>query len=526
MTQTGNLEGAMPAFTTETECRRWLASQPLANAAHLQGALLDQLNRLRHFAMAPGERFRILERLRASLHFSQNEAARQFSGRPLPLAPAEETALAGTLSIWRHLGANYVLCLEGCLDGDASVVTESGAVVQRTLATIVAEQFDLYRAQRQIPADLWRRLHATYLAAEQLGVTECVVPDPLHADQAQSTPRATYALSALLQAASLYELTARQQSQVRRWLQLWSRKIMVSTTAPAGKNTSLLIADLDADEPPSRQPPAGGNLRWIDAAELRRSIKKRIIALRGGMEPERLNLGADAVMPDCEQLLLHVYRHTRSRAVRREHGRFGVSGQLELTAGLDAIHALLAGHRSSRPAARGAEAPEPEVTRSPILPTSAAAPGQEHLASIWQVVDDSPGGLRVRRTPQELDKRLRIGQLVAVRSGAGHGISLGTVQWLQETGGGEIECGVGLMPGLARAVAIRDAAHPVGEPYRQALMLPGVPRLDARETLLLPCSWYQEGRKLEVFAGGRLPVKLTASVCQGPDHEQVEFQRL
>ena len=103
-----------PAFATAVACQDWLATVPMANPVQAQSMLLRQLNLLHRYSLAAEERFRILEVLRAPLADVQEDAAKKYAGKPLPLAPHEQAALTTSLNLWLELTLGYLRCLGEC----------------------------------------------------------------------------------------------------------------------------------------------------------------------------------------------------------------------------------------------------------------------------------------------------------------------------------------------------------------------------------------------------------------------------
>ena len=75
-----------PAFLAAEDCRDWLVKVPLANPSQAQTIVLRQLGLLHRFDLPVAERLAILEELRGSVCKLQEDAARNFAARPLPLA--------------------------------------------------------------------------------------------------------------------------------------------------------------------------------------------------------------------------------------------------------------------------------------------------------------------------------------------------------------------------------------------------------------------------------------------------------
>jgi hypothetical protein len=93
----------------------------MANAVQAQSMFLRQLSLLHRFTLPTEERFKILEALRTPLCDVQEDAARKFAAKPLPLAPHEQAALGTSLNVWMELALGYLRCFdESCGSVSAS----------------------------------------------------------------------------------------------------------------------------------------------------------------------------------------------------------------------------------------------------------------------------------------------------------------------------------------------------------------------------------------------------------------------
>lgn len=102
---------------------------------------------------------------------------------------------------------------------------------------------------------------------------------------------------------------------------------------------------------------------------------------------------------------------------------------------------------------------------------------------------------------------------------------LAQLAWLMQEKGGGLVAGIAALPGRPQAVAARPLTHEPGYAarYDRAFMLPAVPSIGAEQTLILPSGWYRPERLLEVYAEGRMQVKLQRLVAAGADFERVTF---
>ena len=253
--------------------------------------------------------------------------------------------------MWRYGGRCVLvtsIALKPALDGNAEVLGDVVQIVQRALWALGGEQSDFYRASYRTEAPFWRRLHATFAVGEQLGAADQPVRDLL-LDGRGTTVHAAYVYSLLLHATSPYELTARQLNLVQRWLVRWSAKVTLSTSPPKDFRLPPLVVDVGGDQPGSRVPEEGGNLRWLHVDGLAHSLKKRISSLRKGDTPASLGLGEECAQPDCELLLRQVYERCCKGTVARAQVRRPSSGQNKLIAGFEAMYYFIAGKLFEQP---------------------------------------------------------------------------------------------------------------------------------------------------------------------------------
>lgn len=522
--------GEPPAFATAGACREWLSTLPLANPAQAQAQLLAQVDRLNRFALAVGERLRILELLRESSAFVQSECAKKFAARPLPLTPAEQAGFEANCRLWQSLCVGYQHCIEACLEGEQEVIAEGARVVQRALWALAGEQADVYRAWQALPPSFWRRLHAVFAVGEQLGADQQPVRDLL-LETRGTTVHAAYTCCLLLHAASPYELAPRQFAQVQRWLVRWSSKVQLSKVRPEDFKLPPLVVDVAGEHPGTQRPEPGGNLRWLDVDGLARSLKKRIVSLQKGATAASLGLGEDCVQPACEQLLKHVFDRCCRGGMPRAHPRSAEIGSCRLVSGLEAIYFQLAGKAFQQPAAvddlskrqhdeialfgQTARRFDDQYVRQPGLQLEQ-----------WQIIDESAGGMRLARPVAQPGQRIAAGQLLALQPPGGTGLRLGAVRWMTQTADGELQMGVRMMPGAPQAISVcaTGLQSVVGPRCRPGFRLPAVEALQCPPSLVFPTAAFRVERIVEILAEHPVQVKLKRIVEHGFDFERAEYE--
>lgn len=525
-----------PLFIDLDACLAWRKSLPLSNPVQVQALLLRQLLLLNRFTLAGDVRLALLEALREPTYFAQEEIAKKSAGRPLPLAPPEQAALDASHSLWQALTTGYLLCLDVCLAGKAELKPQAALICQRALAALADDQTNLVRAGCHPEAAHWRRAHALCASAETLGVMATAVVDELRSGEPM-TPMAAYAELMLLAAASLHEISSRQQLWVMRWARRWAGKARLLPAPPAPDTPALpLCIDLDSEVPAGYRPHAGSGARWLDTTELRKSLKRRLTLLARG-EPEdtpaRLGLGEDCTQPACGEVLRRIYPRWVKGGILRRHERHPLSGACRFVAGVNAVHYYISGHQPFKPPGH-ASSDELRRQREEIATFGRVAQRFEddysrnhgYQLENWEVVEDwgtldqSNGGLRVVRPLSQAGGRLGVGQLVAVQLVDASSLLLGAVRWAQVRDD-QLIAGMQLFPGRPAAVAVRGTGvMAVKELYRPGFLLPAA--LERPAGIVLPSGSYKPNRIMETWsAEGTRQFKLKELLDRGADFEYV-----
>lgn len=526
-----------PLFADLDQCRAWLKTLPLSNPVQAQAQLLRQLGLLNRHDLPGGERLVLLEALREPIHFVQGEAAKKFSGKPLPLVPPEHAAHESSHGLWQALANGYLRCLDACLSGAAELKPRAAQICQRALAALAEDHLDQVRAGHQPAGGHWRQAHAIYAGAEELQAAATACEDGLRAAQPM-TPAAAYAELMLLHAASLHELAPRQQAWVMRWARRWAGKVTIQATAPALDSPALpLCVDLAGGAPAGFKPLAGPGARWLVTTELRKSLKRRLKLLaEGGAEntPARLGLGDDCGQPQCGEVLRRVYPRWVKGGILRRHERYPMSGACRFVVGVDAIHYYLSERQPFKPP--GSTSTEDLRRQRDELATFGRVAArfedeysQMHgyqlenweLVEDWGMLDQSAGGLRLVRPLKQEGGRLGVGQLVAVQPAGASGLLLGVVRWAQ-VADDHLAAGIQLLPGKPLPVAVRGTGvMATKEKYRPGFLLPPVEALKLPASIVLPPASYKPERIMETWADGTTrQFKLKAALDRGADFER------
>jgi hypothetical protein len=532
-----------PLFADLTQCRAWLKTLPLSNPSQAQAQLLRQLNLLNRYQMRNDVRLEILESLREPIHFVQGEQAKKYTGKPLPLAAAEQSALDAAHALWQGLADGYLRCLNACLAHEEQLDGKAGLICQRALAALSDDHTDLLRAGLQPESEYWRRAHRIYASAESLQATTVVCEDG-HRSSQPTSPALAYAELMLIHAASLHELPPRQQQWIMRWARRWAGKVTIHTSAPPLDTPALpLCVDLEGDAPAGFKPQSGPGARWLETTELRKSLKRRLKLLAEGGEtntPARLGLGEDCPQPYCGEVLRRIYPRWVKGGILRRHERHPMRGACRFVVGVEAIHYYVADHHPFKPPGSTSSDDlrrqrEEIATFGRVAARFDDAYSEMHgfqlenweIVEDWGMLDQSSGGLRLVRPRKQEGGRLGVGQLVAVQPTGAGSLMLGATRWAQ-IAGDSLSAGIQLFPGKPIPIGIRaTGVMAAQEKYRQAFLLPPVDSLKIPASVVLPTGSFKLDRIMETWTETALgQVKLKALLDRGADFERAACEVL
>jgi hypothetical protein len=515
-----------PVVADLKSCEAWLAQAALADPKHACRELIGLLESLEEAPPPADALVEVLERLREPIVVAQNEHAKKFAARPLPLKEQETAALEQVQDLWTTLGRAYRRLLASAVEQPAPELADKQALlVQRVLDCLAAIMYADFSARREIDGELWSDFHQMYGMAEQLGVALKTISAGFRS-RSVSTCTEVYARTLLLTLANPYGLNARELAWTRRWATMWAYKVDV--VAPA-EDASGYAVDLAGNQAPtwSEGRGAGATTRFLETTNLRRSLRARLTKLESGVDPQTLGLGKDCVQPDVGRLLRHLLRAWIEVPAARQFSRRLAAERTELTAGLEAIHLAVSGKTFKR-AARHWDYTRRDAEQIHIYQDVAAGGAESgsltgFAAEKWETLDESANGFRLRRKgPGE---RLALAQLLGLKPPGARGFILNEVRWLMSGVDHSLTIGAIALPGLAQGVAVRPASTPTqpAEAYVQGFVLPNAAAQPS--SVVLPSGWFKPGRELDVRDDEHVitRVVLTGLLQRGHDFDRASF---
>jgi hypothetical protein len=196
----------------------YLAQLSLANPMVAERQLMRFLDTLLQTPPEPSVLLALLEQARAPLCFVEEEMARRYHNRALPLGDEEESYFQQVVTAWRKMGKAYALCasLEQPDTANPQYVTLVATILHRCLYYTGMVILEHYRARRELPPGIWLDLHGYYETAEEWGVAYTPVEDVLESSLQATHCAAAYITLLLIEIASPYSNSVRNLNLIRR----------------------------------------------------------------------------------------------------------------------------------------------------------------------------------------------------------------------------------------------------------------------------------------------------------------------
>ena len=507
-TQPSQTPAAIPDLETGLQM---LSLLPLANLQQADVGLNSFFDSLLKTPPETSVYLELLEESREPLCFVEEELARRYTDKPLPLSYIEEGCLRQVIATWLKAARAYAHCaVRDKAPDDSEHASRIALMMQRCIYYTGMAMIEHQRARRQLPPGLWDSLHGYYATAEKWGVATQEVHNALDSQERKTNCAAAFISLLLSELAGPYSLSMRDQNLVRRWANSWAPLVSMHPAVP-GEPLPGFIIDLSQDigllsSTNCQRPPE--KLRILDTSRLAAQLKQFRQQLKQKISPAQIGLGHDCKANQCNRLLKLISRPWSQVHVVRKFRRRDMSGIAKLCLNTESMHYAVSNQMFSQPNSAGASADQ-------------APP--DFTVEQWSIVNQSANGFRLMR--QIVGKKIAHGQLLALCPNEGGSYLLAQTTWLMQEYGGNLIAGVAVLPGKPQAIAARLLAEAgeAAEPYSRAFGLPAVPAVEVEQSLLIPHGWYRTGRIIEVFTTATVRVKLKQLIDDGPDFDRASF---
>lgn len=503
-------EAGKPSFCADSAqgIEDWAGAVSMADAEAAGETLLAAIEELNRLELSTARRFHAMETLRPLVHFvcssvASGEAA---TGRARDERVRRLARLAQTLQVELATGYKIVLAdgLRSEIDfhSGSTRASAGGRIIAAIHRTISELSHALLRCLQQYtppPRRLWAQLHQLYSLAESRGVDDATVRDPENQVRERTTISDAYARALMLGSARANTLRPNMLGILFSVLEDWSRLVKVSSDATWHGTT--VVVNLLSDNPPTPyslyESSDEEDLRSVDASALLAPLNSYLSddSIEGRERPAMLE-GAD------DDLVRHAVQ-AWGAVTKRAYKRMPIDGEVQLCAGMDALHAHIGTpRRRSR-----SKVSEPVFT--------------------LKLVDASPGGYGMTFSG-EWPADLQTGDLLGVRENDLSEWHVAVLRWFwNDTDGARM--GVELLAPRAEAASARVLATrgDGNSEWIPVLVLPEVRALSQPPLLITPRARFRVGQKLALRrAEGESRVRLNRSGSLTPSFQQFELIEL
>ena len=532
-----------PGVSNARDAKDWVKNLPVTDSRVAHHALETLVAEFNENGLDAADKLEILETVRALRVETDTQYAQRYTGKALPLGPAERVAFDHAVSLWKRVEETYWHIARMAAAGQADL--------QPRLALCLARAADLACARLmgtlgagQLPDASIQEAVARYAGfAREQGVLETPAPDSLH-------PKRFVSVASTQNRALLLGLiggiaSGRERDCAFDLAAKWEGKVVV-TWLPSGLTRALTRADLPPAVDPKKQRirivHSGGQIYFLDVTALSRSLRKRIHLLGLGQPISELGLPPSFNHASATALLTRLHGAWCEETYGRRHARStpaaasGAAHAVTLAYGNGDFSAMFCmitgepytGNDENRPFDR-LHADQMHVFQG------AGHARRDHLLrearrriEDWRVLDQSDGGVRVARKGE--GARYKPGQLVAFKPAARGSASatvLAEMRWLSESCCGiesGVEAGVETLAQAPRGLALRlTGVNAAGtKDWGCAFRAKGA---NGAQLMITPAGWFKPNRLVEIKEADKVSKWLMGTLKRrGADFEVIEGQ--
>ncbi|HEY4374859.1 MAG TPA: hypothetical protein VGN52_23260 [Burkholderiales bacterium] len=422
-----------------------------------------------------------LETLRRPIYTLASDLSSRYGDKALPLSDTQRAAFDGNVTLAYGLAYAYYSLIGETLSASSPIAERAALVHQRALFWAAQAMLEHLRARQRYADKDWDLAQAVLQSADRHQLLDRDVRDSLQ-PQNVSNVTSTYARMLLMHLAGARSLSSREVEWMHEYAHYFEGK----------GDFSYVLVDKQGVVAGMPRPQEGESVKAIHAGNLMhylhigalsKSISRRLEAMNQGQLVEAPRLSGTASLTSQKSLLPKLHRAWCLRANQRQFPRRARDEQLYCAFEAPTVYALMKRHAYVAPpppklydhtevaniflhrdASSSVNARRAHVEQS--QQTWEEARGQ---LETWQSQEESANGMSLTR--KRGGARVRQGQLIALRLGDAGVAMIGVVRWVEQAAveplaggapggdtidpGHSVEIGVQLLPGLARAGAVR-----------------------------------------------------------------------
>ncbi len=522
--------------------RSWVRRLPMANLGELSRQLYHAIIELNQLVTPPAHRLQMLELIRPTIRFACGELSRHYLGMAIALPEKQRKVANLSQALQLHLASGYKLATLEFLDS-GPVERNRPSLALACHRSITELGASILRAQQLYgpsPKGSWHESHQLFRFAVAHRLQDTEIEDKTLRHRTGSTVAQAYYRTLLLGGARGNQLRQNELEQIHDLFELWAPSVRC---APELADQAVFLVDMEGDGGPvyralDSQPP--GDRAWgFDTTTLAEEIQEYLHDPASGQPGPGGSASGPLPVPGgvSNRLLVHL-GEAFAFLTLRSFNRQASGGQLEVCAGLTAVHYFIAGqspfnqfvisnamvsepqaNRFMRSNARDAwsEAFDAGLSEERITATAdtpinyhagsrfsddAQQKKNQPIAYLTSLVNASPGGYCVAWSAS-IPAALQAGELLAVREHRTHRWSVAVVRWLRQARGEATRVGVELLAPNASPCGVKLIQKTGNSSeFLRGLLLPEIAEIDQPATLITPNLPFQSGSRIILLHDG------------------------
>jgi hypothetical protein len=479
-------------------------SNPLDTATYLHTEL-EILNRQK---VSASNRILALDAYRPFLISTAQSLADDYTNATLPLHDKAKLASAAAESLWLELGYGYKLALVDLQNQLIKLGTDksSAHAIQRAMHAIAEHALVYYQTYVSLPAFIWSDLHQLYFCAVQLGIHNLSIQNTKPAVSIENT----YKHALLMSLADPQHLAQKDIRLIADLLSFHVSDAEIVTVSPLESYSGTFIISLKSNDTPvpyskfKAEPDPDMDI-LLQTMDLVRSIHTDLNSLQNYQLPKNGSIPADASREDYIDLLTYLIKHW-GVIPKRVYNRSQKNGELELVAGISAIHQVSDNSLENFNPVNQA--------------TSMNQASPKIMPSRWQILNISATGMFIRRHPTA-EKNIKIGSLIGIKTKDENKWSLALVRWASCGTKDKLDIGVQLISPQAQSATATIDGRDVDE---MVLLLQEISAVKQAATIIAPIGTYQPARQLTLkYNNVSQHVMLTKIIERSHQFERMQY---
>lgn len=497
------------AETRPQKIKQFLEELPASNTFEAATLLLEEMEILNRQKISSSNRFKALETYRPKVTELCEILSAEYCNTHLPLSEKAKTHASLTESLWLELGYGYKLSLIDFHNRLFSIDSSKSTalILHRAIESIGALAIVYYHTYVTLPKSLWSDLYQLFSYGYQEAVNEVEIK--IDAD-ITDTVTSAFKRVVLMSLTNPKHLSPRAIQLVAEYINAFADLSSISSANPAENTPGYFLIRLNSEDAPfafinNQNSLDLANDKFLSVIELVKLTHKNAKLLDSGEKSNLKTLPASASEPYYVDVLKDLVKHLGS-SKKRVFNRAAKTGGLELGVGVSAAHHFI--HSDAESAAKNEHAHADETLK--------------YRTSRWQYTNISAGGMGLRKF-QNVDAKIRVGDLVSVRGSASNGWSLGILRWANSS---EKNLDIGTQLIAPQATAVE--ARPINEEnYEPVLLLPELPALNQASSIISSCGIYSPARIMELKEAEKVSrIMITKLIERTSSFERFQFSYL